>query len=58
MREGYKVFKVYYDDGISAYPTRRPALQELLTDAKVKRFKLVLVHKIDRFSVTLKTCLC
>jgi site-specific DNA recombinase len=40
MREGYEVFKVYCDDGISAYSTRRPALKELLKDAKQKKFKL------------------
>lgn len=56
-REGYEVFKVYCDDGISAYSTRRPALQALLADAKAKRFGLVLVHKIDRFSRNLKDML-
>ena len=45
-RDGYEIFKVYCDDGISAYSTRRPALQQLLVDAKPKRFELVLVHKI------------
>jgi len=57
MREGYEVFKVYCDDGISAYSTRRPALQQLLTDAKAKKFELVLVYKIDRFSRNLKDLL-
>ena len=57
MREGYEIFKVYCDDGISAYSTRRPALQELLTDAKAKRFELVLAYKIDRFSRNLKDLL-
>ncbi len=56
-REGYDVFKVYCDDGISAYSTRRPALQELLRDAKAKQFDLVLVYKIDRFSRNLKDLL-
>ena len=56
-REGYEVFKVYSDDGISAYSTRRPALQELLVDAKAKRFELVVVYKIDRFSRNLKDLL-
>src|SRR3990167_473972 len=56
-REGYDVFKVYCDDGVSAYSTRRPALQALLADAKAKRFELVLVHKIDRFSRNLKDLL-
>jgi len=56
-REGYEVFKVYCDDGISAYSTRREALQQLLKDAKDKRFELVLVYKIDRFSRNLKDLL-
>jgi len=56
-REGFEVFKVYCDDGISAYSTRRPALQALLADAKAKRFKLVVVYKIDRFSRNLKDLL-
>lgn len=34
MREGYEIFKVYCDDGISAYSTERPALKQLLKDAK------------------------
>ena len=33
-REEYEIFKIYSDDGISAYSTRRPALQRLLVDAK------------------------
>ena len=56
-RESYEVFKVYCDDGVSAYSTRREALQQLLADAKAKRFDLVLVYKIDRFSRNLKDLL-
>jgi len=56
-REGYEIFKVYCDDGISAYSTRREALQQLLKDAKDKKFELVLVYKIDRFSRNLKDLL-
>ena len=56
-REGYEVFKVYSDEGISAYSTRRKALQQLLKDARAKKFDLVLVYKIDRFSRKLKDLL-
>jgi site-specific DNA recombinase len=56
-REGYEIYKVYCDDGISAYSTRRPALQELLADAKANKFELALVYKIDRFSRNLKDLL-
>ena len=34
LREGCEVFKLYQDDGISGYSTERPALKELLKDAK------------------------
>ena len=56
-REGDEVSKIYSDDGISAYSTRREALQQLLKDAKDKKFELVLVYKIDRFSCNLKDLL-
>jgi site-specific DNA recombinase len=56
-REGYEVYKTYQDDGISRYPTDRPALQDLLKDAEQKKFDLVLVYKIDRFSRKLKDLL-
>ncbi|HDK41917.1 MAG TPA: recombinase family protein [Candidatus Pacearchaeota archaeon] len=51
------MFKIYQDAGISGYSTERPALKELLKDAEQKKFDLVLVHKIDRFSRNLKDLL-
>jgi len=56
-RESLEIFKLYQDDGISGYTIERPALQELLKDAKQNRFDLVLVYKIDRFSRNLKDML-
>ncbi|HPY99770.1 MAG TPA: recombinase family protein, partial [bacterium] len=56
-REGHDIFRVYSDDGISGYSERRPALQALLQDAKLRRFDLVIVYKIDRFSRNLKDLL-
>ncbi len=35
-REGLEISKVYQDNGISGYITERPALKELLKDAKEK----------------------
>jgi len=49
-REDLKIFKIYQDDGISGYTKNRSALKDLLQGAKEKRFGLVLVYKIDRFS--------
>jgi len=40
-REDLKIFKVYQDNGISGYTQDRPALKELLKDAKDKKFDLV-----------------
>src|SRR3990167_5577152 len=56
-REGLEIFKLYQDDGISGYSTERPALKNLLKDAKEKKFNLILVYKIDRFSRNLKDLL-
>lgn len=56
-QEGFEIFKVYQDDGISGYTLVRPALKELLNDAKEKKFDMVLVYKIDRFSRNLKDLL-
>jgi site-specific DNA recombinase len=53
-QQGYEVYEVYSDEGISAGTTDRPALQKLLKDAKQKKFDLVMVYKIDRFSRRLK----
>ncbi|MDD5354092.1 MAG: recombinase family protein [bacterium] len=57
QREGYEIYKVYSDDGISGYSAERPALKEMFAGAKAKRFELILVYKIDRFSRNLKDLL-
>lgn len=49
-QQNYDIYDVYADEGISAGTTDRPALQKLLKDAKQRKFDLVLVYKIDRFS--------
>jgi site-specific DNA recombinase len=49
-QQGYEINEIYSDEGISAGTTERQALQKLLKDAKQKKFNLVLVYKIDRFS--------
>ena len=53
----YEVHKLYCEDGVSGYILERPQLQRLLNDAKNKKFEMVLVHKIDRFSRNLKNLL-
>ncbi len=46
-----------YSDSMSGYSLERPALKRLLSDAKSKKFDIVLVYKIDRFSRKLKNLL-
>jgi site-specific DNA recombinase len=52
-REGYRVTKIYRDDGRSAFKDdvrHRPQFAQLLADASGRRFKGVLVYKLDRFA--------
>ena len=50
----WEVFKVYRDAGFSAGSLNRPALELLLRDAQEKKFNVILVYKIDRFSRKLR----
>lgn len=50
----WEIFKVYKDAGFSAGSINRPALELLLRDANEKKFDIILVYKIDRFSRKLK----
>ncbi len=50
----YKIYKVYKDAGVSAKDTKRPALEELMEDAKHKKIEAVIVTKLDRITRSLK----
>ncbi len=52
--KGWEVYKIYKDGGYSAGNLNRPALKLLLDDARERKFSILLVHKIDRFSRRLK----
>lgn len=41
---------IYQDDGVSGSLRDRKALNQLIRDAKLKKFEAVLVYKIDRFA--------
>ncbi len=48
---GYKIYKVYTDAGISGKDTtHRPAYQKMMRDMKAKKFNLILAFKMDRLS--------
>lgn len=50
----YKIYKIYSDEGISAKDIKhRPGMLSLLLDAKEKKFDLIIVWKLTRFSRSL-----
>ena len=49
--QGYKIYKVYTDAGISGkMADNRPAYQQMLKDLKRRKFNLILSFKMDRIS--------
>jgi DNA invertase Pin-like site-specific DNA recombinase len=53
-QRGFEVYKEYSDQGISGVKDRRPALDELMDDAKKKKFDAVLCWRFDRFARSTK----
>ncbi len=47
---GWHTFREYTDNGISGTKDSRPALNQLMDDAKKRRFDSVLVWRFDRFA--------
>jgi len=54
MQRGFTIFREYSDTGISGTKERRPALDELMADARKRRFDAVLVWRFDRFARSTK----
>lgn len=50
LRNGYSIVENYIDRAQSARSDRRPAFQNMISDAKRHHFQVVIVHKLDRFS--------
>ncbi len=51
---GFKVFKVYKDNGVSGTKDKRAGLNQLMDDAKKRKFDIVLVWRFDRFARSTK----
>jgi DNA invertase Pin-like site-specific DNA recombinase len=51
---GLDVYKEYSDEGISGTKDRRPALDDLMEDARKKKFNAVLCWRFDRFARSTK----
>jgi len=50
----WSIFKEYCDNGISGTKDSRPALNELMDNAKKRKFDVVLVWRFDRFARSTK----
>jgi len=46
----WESFKEYVDEGVSGTKDSRPALNQLMDDARKKKFDVVLVWRFDRFA--------
>jgi putative DNA-invertase from lambdoid prophage Rac len=55
-RQGWEVVERYHDV-ISGTKARRPGLDRLMADARLRKFDCVLVWKLDRFGRSLVDCL-
>lgn len=54
VKAGYEIVGEYIDDGESALKSNRPQYLRLLEDARKRKFNMILVYKLDRFSRSLK----
>jgi DNA invertase Pin-like site-specific DNA recombinase len=52
-RRGWKVHKIYRDEGLSGVSTTRPALHEMLRDCRRGSIDVLLVWKFDRLARSL-----
>lgn len=48
--QGWKDYRFYIDEGISAKDTNRPQLQLLMQHIKEKKIDMILVYRLDRFT--------
>ena len=54
FHRGWRIFCEYCDSGISGSRDSRPALNQLMGDARKRRFDVVLVWRFDRFARSTK----
>lgn len=53
-RRGWEAVRAYIDAGVSGTREKRPALDDLMRDAKQRKFDAVLVWKLDRWGRSLR----
>jgi len=47
---GFQIVEEYRDEGISGSKNSRPALEQLMKDARTRKFDLIIVARFDRFA--------
>jgi hypothetical protein len=55
-KRGLEVFQEYVDTGFSGAAASRPRLDQLLRDARLRKFEAVLVWKLDRWGRSVAHC--
>lgn len=53
-QRGFEIFKEYCDQGVSGVKDKRHGLDELMADARKRKFDVVLVWRFDRFARSTK----
>src|SRR5918992_6404327 len=53
-RRGWNVYREYVDEGVSGAKDRRPALDQLVADAKRRRFDVLVCWRLDRLGRNLR----
>jgi site-specific DNA recombinase len=48
--KGYKIYKIYREEGVSAKSMNRPKFQEMIQDMKDGKINKILVYKLDRLT--------
>ncbi len=54
LDRGWQIYREFVDEGISGTKDSRPALDQLMDDARKRRFDVVLVWRFDRFARSTK----
>ncbi|MCI8778078.1 MAG: recombinase family protein [Bacilli bacterium] len=52
--KGYKIYKVYREEGVSAKNTNRPKFQEMIEDMKSGKINKIIVYKLDRLTRSIR----
>ena len=53
-QRGFTIYREYLDQGVSGGKERRPSLDQLMADARKRKFDMVLVWRFDRFARSTK----